>query len=196
MRTHVLQNAMKRLQCLHRRMSKKKLGSKNREKARLRLAFCYEHITNQRRDFQQKLSTQLIRENQAIIVESLNIRGIIRNRRLAKAISDAAWSHLLGMLKYKAEWYGVTLIEIGSFNPTTKRCHLCGYMNEELTLSDREWICPNCGAEHDRDVNAARNIKIIGLQSIKTPGEPREEPVDQSALADGMKQETSSLVTE
>jgi len=100
------------------------------------------------------------------------------------------------MLKYKAEWYGVTLIEIRSFNPTTKRCHICGHINEELTFSDREWVCPNYGTEHDRDFNAAQNIKIIGLQSIKTPREPREEPVDQSALADGMKQETSSLVTE
>ncbi|MFX1539336.1 MAG: RNA-guided endonuclease InsQ/TnpB family protein [Promethearchaeota archaeon] len=185
-----LQNTLKRLQCLHRRLSKKKKGNKNREKARWRLARCYERIANQRLDFQHKLSTRLIRENQAIIVESLNVRAMVRNRRMARSIADAAWYRFLWMLQYKAEWYGVTLIEVGRFDPTSKRCHTCGFINDALTLSDREWKCPACGTTHDRDFNAAQNIKLIGLRSITTPREPREEPVELSALAEALKQET------
>jgi putative transposase len=109
-----LQNSLKRLRCLHRRLSKKKRGSRNREKARQRLARGYERVANQRADFQHKLSTQLIRENQAIMVETLNVSGLVRNRRLAKSIADAAWSRFLQMLQYKAEWYGVTLFQVGA----------------------------------------------------------------------------------
>jgi putative transposase len=123
------------------------------------------------------------------MVESLNIGGMIRNRSLAKAIADAAWSRFLEMLRYKAEWYGVTLIVVEQFAPTSKRCHDCRYINDELTLSDRIWICPNCGIILDRDVNAAKNIKMMGLQSFMSPREPREEPVELSALAEASKQE-------
>ena len=188
-----LQHALKRVQCLHRRLSKKTKGSQNWEKARRQLARCYERIANQRADFHHKLSTRLIRENQAIIVESLNVRGMLRNRRLAKAISDAAWSSLLTMLQYKAEQYGVTLIAVERFKPTSKLCHICGYKNEGLTISDREWICLGCSTLHDRDINAAKNIKMIGLTSIMTPREPREEPVELSALAEALKQETPPI---
>lgn len=128
------QNTLKRLKCLHRRMSKKRRGSRNQEKARRRLANCYERVVNQRADFQQKLSTRLIRENQAIIIESLNVRGLIQNRRLAKSVADAAWSRFMEIVRYKAEWYGVTLIVVGQFAPTSKRCHNCGNLNEGLTL--------------------------------------------------------------
>jgi putative transposase len=188
-----LQNALKRLRCLHRRLSKKVQGSRNREKARQRLARCYERVANQRADFQHKLSTQLIRENQAIMVESLNVRGMVRNRRLAQSIADAAWSRFLGMLRYKAEWYGVTLVEVGRFAPTSKRCHRCGHKNEALGLADREWTCAACGTSHDRDLNAAQNIKLMGLWSLRTPREPREEPVELSALAEAVKQEAPSI---
>ncbi len=188
-----LQNSLKRLQCLHRRLSKKAQGSRNREKARQRLARCYERVFNQRTDFQHKLSTRLIRENQAIIVESLNVSGMMHNRILAKSIADAAWHKFLGMLWYKAEWYGVTLIEVGRFAPTSKRCHGCGYLNDELTLSDRAWICPVCGLLLDRDLNAALNIKMMGLLSIMSPREPRVGPVELSALAEASKQEAPSF---
>ena len=184
-----LQKSMKHLQYLHRRLSKKQLGSKNWEKARQRLARCYERINNQRTDFQHKLSNRLIRENQAIIVESLHVRGLFRNRKLAKSIADAAWSHFLRMIQYKAERYGVTLMTVGRFMPTSKRCHICGYINEELTLSVREWTCQECHTLHDRDYNAAQNIKMIGLGSIMSPREPREGPVELSALAEASKQE-------
>jgi putative transposase len=187
-----LQNALKRLQCLHRRLSKKKRGSKNQEKARWRLARYYERVTNKRSDFLHKLSTQLIRENQAIIVESLNIRGLMRNHRLARSIADVSWYKFLRMLQYKAEWYGVTIIELGRFEPTSKRCHVCGFINNALTLSNREWICSECYTAHDRDINAAQNIKLMGFRFILSPGEPREEPVELSAIAETSKQETPS----
>lgn len=185
-----LHNSIQRLRCLHQRLSQKRQGSRNREKARLRLARCYERVRNQRKDFQQKLSTKLIRENQAIMVETLNISGMIKNRRLARAIADAAWSRFLTMVQYKAEWYGVTLIAVGQFEPTSKRCHNCGYIHRELSLSDRKWTCQACKHELDRDVNAAKNIKLIGLKSLQSPREPRVEPVELSALAEVPKQET------
>jgi putative transposase len=186
-------SSLKRVLCLQKRLSKKKKWSKNRAKARQRLAKCHERIANQRNDFQQKLSTQLIRENQAIIMESLNVSGMVKNHRLAKRISDAAWSRFLNMLKYKAEWFGVTIIQVGMFEPTSKLCHVCGHKNLNLTLSDREWTCPVCTMHHDRDINAAQNIKMIGLSSIITPREPREEPVELSALAETSKQETPTF---
>jgi putative transposase len=189
------QNMMQRLRCLHRRLSKKLQGGKNREKARLRLARCFERITYQRQDFQHKLSIRLIHENQAIVIEHLNIRSMVRNQRLGKSILDAAWSRFICMLKYKANWYGVTLIEVGRFEPTSKCCHSCGTKNNTLNLSDREWKCPTCGMQHDRDINAAKNIRMMGLKSIITPSEPRVEPVELSALAEAMKQETPSSST-
>jgi putative transposase len=188
-----LQNALKRLRCLHRRLSKKERGSRNREKARLRLARCYERIGNQRADFQHKLSMRLIRENQAIMVESLKIGDLIRNRRLAQLIADAAWSRFLAMLRYKAKRCGVTLIETGRFAPTSKRCHGCGHLNERLTLSDRMWTCLACHLPLDRDVNAAINIKMMGLEPIIAPREPRAGPVELSALAEASKQETPPI---
>lgn len=138
----------------------------------------------------------MIRENQAIIVESLNIRGMLRNKRLAKAIADAAWFKFLKMLRYKAEWYGVTVESVGRFIPTSKRCHNCGYINEGLELSNRAWNCPVCGLLLDRDINAAKNVKMIGLEAIMSPREPRDGPVELSALAEASKQETSSFRTE
>jgi putative transposase len=188
-----LQNSLKRLQCLHQRLNKKTKGSQNWEKARQRLARCYERISHQPEDFHHKLSTRLIRENQANMVESLNVRGMVCNRRLAQPIADAAWSNFQRMLKYKAEWFGVTLIEVRRFAPTSKRCHICGFMNETLTLSDREWTCRECRTPHDRDANAAKNIKMMGLAFIMTPREPREEPVELSAMAETVKQETPSF---
>ncbi len=188
----LLQNALRRLQCLHRRLSKKSRGSRNREKARQRLASCYERIANRRRDFQHKLSARLIRENQAIIVESLNVFGMMRNRQLAKSIADAAWSKFLKMLRYKAKWYGVTLIAVGRFTPTSKQCHVCGYIKDTLSLSDRVWTCPACGVSLERDLNAAKNIRMMGLRFLITPREPRVGPVELSALAEASKQETPS----
>ncbi|MHA1577043.1 MAG: RNA-guided endonuclease TnpB family protein, partial [Candidatus Thorarchaeota archaeon] len=173
-----LQSSLKRVKCLQRRLSRKTKGSKNREKAKIKYGKYHEKIANQRRDFQQKLSTKLVVENQAIMVETLNISGMVQNRRLSRAISDAAWSYFFGMLRYKSDLYGMTLVEIGMFEPTTQLCHKCGFKNDTLTLKDREWTCPQCKTEHDRDLNAAKNIKMIGLRTVMTSREPREEPVE------------------
>jgi putative transposase len=112
---------------------------------------------------------------------------------MAQAIADAAWSRFLRMLHYKAEYYGVALIAVGRFAPTSKLCHVCGSSNEALTLNNRVWKCPSCGTTHDRDLNAAKNIKLMGLMSLTSPREPREEPVELSALAEASKQETPTL---
>ena len=123
------------------------------------------------------------------MVERLNLSGMVRNRKLARHILDAAWNNFLSMLKYKAERTDVTILEVGRFTPTSKLCSVCGFKNITLTLSDREWICPKCSTHHDRDINAAQNIKSLGFASIMTPREPREEPVELSALAEAEKQE-------
>ncbi|MDD4250125.1 MAG: RNA-guided endonuclease TnpB family protein, partial [Methanosarcina sp.] len=114
-------------------------------------------------DFQHKVSTKLISENQAIAVETLNISGMKKNHKLAQAISDSAWSSFVQKLMYKAEWVGKTIIKIGQWEPSSKNCNVCGYHNSELSLDIREWQCPECGTFHDRDINAAINIKKIAV---------------------------------
>ncbi len=158
-----LKNSLKRLKVLQKRVSRKQKGSKNREKAKQRLAKLHEKISNQRNDFQHKISFKLISENQALAVETLNVKGMIKNHHLAQAIGDSAWSSFVTKLEYKAEWYGKTLLRIGQFEPSSKVCNVCGFHNSELTLKDREWTCPDCKTKHDRDINAAINIKKFAL---------------------------------
>jgi putative transposase len=158
-----LRNSLQRLKVLQKRVSRKVKGSKNRDKARLHLSKIHETITNQRNDFQHKLSFRLISENQAIAMETLNVKGMIKNHCLAQAISDSSWSSFVTKLEYKAEWLGKTILRIGQFEPSSKTCSVCGYHNSKLTLKDREWICPDCKTEHDRDINAAINIKKFSL---------------------------------
>ena len=173
---------MKRLQVLQRRISRKQKGSSNRNKARHDVAKLHNHIANQRKDFLHKQSSKIISENQAIAVETLNVSGMIKNHCLAQAISDVSWSEFFRMLEYKSEWYGKTLIHIGRFEPSSKICSVCGNINNTLTLSDREWKCGGCNTVHDRDINAAKNIKKFALRdqnliSISSPAGRREEPV-------------------
>lgn len=151
-----------RLKVLQRRQSRKVKGGNNCHKARLRVAKLHEHIANSRKDFHHKLSTRIIRENQTVIVEDLNVKGMVKNHCLAKAISDCGWSQFKEFLCYKCEWYGRNLIEIGRFEPSSKMCS-CGVVNTELKLSDRDWTCDSCGVTHDRDVLASQNIKRFGL---------------------------------
>ena len=158
-----LKNSIKRLKVLQKRVSRKQKGSKNSEKAKQRLAVLHEKISNQRNDFQHKLSSRLISENQAIAVETLNVKGMQKNHHLAQAIGDSAWSSFVTKLEYKAKWLGKTVLRIGQFEPSSKICHVCGYHKSDLTLKDREWICPDCKTVLDRDVNAAINIKKFAL---------------------------------
>jgi putative transposase len=158
-----LSKLLDRLNVLQRRASRKVKGSNNRRKANLKVARLYETISNQRSDFLHKLSTKLIRENQTIILEDLNVAGMLRNHCLAQNISDVSWGEFVRLLTYKAEWYGKNLIKIGRFDPSSKLCSCCGWKNPNLTLDVRSWTCQECHTQHDRDVNAAINIKKFGL---------------------------------
>ncbi len=159
-----LYNSSQKLSVLQRRLSRKLKGSSNRNKARKVVAKQHLKTSNQRKDFLHKLTSKLIRENQAIAIETLNIKGMLKNHCLAKSISDVSWSEFFRQLEYKAEWYGKTVLKIGRFEPSTKICSVCGYYNHKMTLSVREWECPDCKAVHDRDINAALNIKAFALQ--------------------------------
>ncbi|WP_305066690.1 RNA-guided endonuclease TnpB family protein, partial [Methanoculleus sp.] len=190
-----LKNSIQRLKVLQRRVSRKRKGSKNREKTIQRLARCHETVTNQRNDFLHNLSNRVVSENQAIAVESLNVAGMQKNHKLAQSISDVSWSTFFTMLEYKCKKYGKTLLKIGRFDPSSKICNCCGYINRDLKLSDREWICPDCGTHHDRDINAAINIKKFALQEQNLVGvagaERAVEPVDSLPMGRGMKQEAT-----
>jgi putative transposase len=143
--------------------AKKRTGSNNRAKAQVKLARAHAWIADARRDHLHKLSTRLVRENQAIVVEDLNVAGMARNHALARAISDAAWSDLRSMLEYKARWYGRELLAVDRWCPSSKTCSACGHLVGRLPMNVRAWVCPRCAVVHDRDVNAARNILAAGL---------------------------------
>ena len=147
----------------HLDKAKKKKGSKNRVKARLKVARLHARIADRRRDYQHKLSTQIIRENQVVCIESLQVKNMLKNHRLAKAISDVGWGEFVRQLEYKAAWYGRSLVKIDKFYPSSKRCFACGHILDSLSLDIRYWTCPECGVQHDRDLNAARNILAAGL---------------------------------
>lgn len=166
----ILKQYEKKLSREQRRFSRKVKGSKNRDKQRLVLTKIHQKIANIRTDFQQKLSTKLIRENQTICLESLKVGNMLKNHKLAKSVSDCSWSSFVSMLKYKANWYGRTIIQIGTFFPSSKLCSDCGFKLEKLDLRTRSWKCPNCGSEHDRDLNAAKNILQEGIKLSATAG--------------------------
>ena len=153
----------KRLARAQRRLSKKKLGSANRAKARQKVAKLHAKVSDCRQDNLHKLSRRLINENQVVCVESLKVKNMIRNPKLSNAIADAGWGEFVRQLAYKAEWAGRSLVAIDQWFPSTKRCSGCGHTLSSLPLSVRNWICPECGADHDRDHNAATNIKAAGL---------------------------------
>lgn len=158
---------------LHKSISKLKYNQRQYSKLKgkrrkHKIALLYEKITNQRKDFLNKVSTELIRENQSIALEDLNIKGMLKNHCLAGSITDVSWGAFVSMLKYKAKWNGVNVLRIGRFEPSSKTCSECGYINKELTLKDREWACPECGCVLDRDVNAAINIKKFALNNLCT----------------------------
>jgi len=153
----------KKLAKAQRRHARAKKGGKNRRKAQLKVARIHARMADRRKDYQHKLSTQIIRENQVVCVESLSVKNMLQNHSLAKAISDVGWSEFIRQLAYKAEWYGRTLVRIDKWYPSSKRCFDCGHILDSLTLDVRHWICPECGVSHDRDINAARNILAVGL---------------------------------
>ncbi|CAH6913051.1 RNA-guided endonuclease InsQ/TnpB family protein [Vibrio crassostreae] len=158
---HIKRYASKlaKAQCV---LSKKKKGSSNFHKARKKVARVQAKIADCRRDFTHKLTSQLINDNQVISCESLSVKNMVKNRKLAKAISDANWGEFVNQLKYKAEWYGRTVVQIDKWYPSSKRCNCCGHVVDSLPLYIRKWSCPECSSELDRDLNAALNIKAVG----------------------------------
>ena len=155
---------------LQRQLAKKQKGSQRRARAKHKVAKLHAKIADSRRDFLHKLSTRLINENQVIAVESLAVKNMQKNRCLAKSIGDAGWSEFVRQIEYKARWYGRELIGIDRWYPSSKRCSDCGHVVKAMPLSVREWTCPECGAIHDRDINAARNILAAGL-AVSANGE-------------------------
>ncbi len=160
----------KKLAKAQRRLARKKKKSKNRAKARLRVARLHARIADRRRDYQHKLSTKIIRENQIVCIESLQVKNMVKNHCLAKAISDVGWGEFVRQLEYKANWYGHILVKIDKWYPSSKRCFDCGHILDSLTLDIRHWTCPACGVQHDRDINAAKNIVAAG-QAVLACGE-------------------------
>ena len=163
--------AEKKIKHLQRLYSNKTKGSKNQEKARLKLAIAYEKLSNKRKDYLHKLTTKLIKENDVICIENLNVKSMTKNHKLAKAIQDCSFGTLVSMLKYKAKWHNRKIVEIGRFYPSSKLCHCCGNRMQYMGLEIREWTCPNCGETHDRDINAAINIKNEGLRLLDSVGQ-------------------------
>ena len=153
----------KKLAKVSRRHAKKKKGSKNRAKARLKVARLHAKIADRRRDYQHKLSTRIVHENQVICIESLSVKNMVQNHRLAKSISDVSWGEFVRQLEYKAQWYGRTLIKIDKWYPSSKRCSHCGHVLDSLSLDERFWMCQECHTFHDRDINAAKNVLAAGL---------------------------------
>ena len=157
-----LKKKLKRLRKLQRNLARKTKGSRRREVARLKVAKLHGKIKDTRGDFLHKLSTKVIRENQTIVLEDLNVSGMLRNRKLSRAISDLGWRSFRTMLEAKAAMYGREFRVINRWEPTTQKCHECGFRGGKKELSVREWTCLNCGAVHDRDINAAVNILVAG----------------------------------
>ena len=138
---------------------------KNIQKQRIKVARIHEHIANQRNDFLQKQSTNLVSENQVIAIEDLSVKNMVKNSKLAKSISDVSWSRFVSMLEYKSQIYGAEIIKVPKFYASSQLCSCCGYKNLAVKdLSVRQWTCPNCKTTHDRDINAATNIMNKGLE--------------------------------
>lgn len=156
-------NTETKLARAQRSLSRKQKGSKNRAKARNKVARLHAQIADSRKDWSHKLTTQLIHENQVISAESLAVKNMVKNHCLAKAIHDVGWSELVRQLEYKARWYGRTFVQIDRFYPSSKRCSCCGHILSSMALSARTWACPECSTEHDRDINAAINIRDAGM---------------------------------
>jgi len=172
-------------------LSRKVKGSNNRHKARLKVAKVHEQISDARKDFLHKLTTRLVRENQTIAVEDLAVKNMVKNRKLALSISDASWGELVRQLEYKCDWYGRNFIKIDRWFPSSKRCGSCGHIVEKLPLNIREWECPKCGAKHDRDINAAKNVLAAGL-AVSVCGATVRPEQSKSVKAGAMKQKPKS----
>jgi putative transposase len=184
-----LKKNLKRLKKFQRSLSRCQKGSNRREKARLKVAKLHAKIKDTREDFLHKLSTRITRENQTVVLEDLNVSGMVKNRQLSRAVSDLGWRSFRTMLEYKCNKYGREFRVINRWEPTSQKCSHCGFKGGKKELDVREWICLNCGTLHDRDVNAAINILNAGNTALQPATEPLPEPVVVPVIT---KQETNS----
>lgn len=188
----------KKLKFLHRQISKKKKSSKNKTKARLRLARLHEKIDNKKQDFQHKLSDKICKENKLIAIEDLNIRGMAKNHCLAKAVLNQSWYSFMSKLVYKSERYSGRIERVNRFYPSSKTCSQCGYINKDLKLKHRNWNCPKCSTELDRDINASLNILAQVQRELNLKGgrNYRLKPVELSSIDEAVKQEAVGYLTQ
>ena len=163
---HLKKSETNKLKKLQRQLSKKQKGSNNRNKARIMLAKLYKKINDRKQYYLHAVSNSLIDENQVICMEDLNVKGMVKNHNLAESICEMNWGEFRRMLEYKAQWYNRKMVFVDRFYPSSKMCHNCGYINKNLTLNDRQWVCPQCGEVIERDYNAALNILDEGLRII------------------------------
>ena len=188
-----LKNNLKKLKYNQRQLSKKVKGSSSRNKQKQKLAITYEKITNVREDYLHKVSTEIVKNHDIISVEDLSVKNIMKNHKLAQAMSDVSLGSFYSMLEYKCEWNNRQFVKIDRFFPSSKTCSKCGWINQDLTLNIREWTCPSCNEKHDRDFNASKNILKQGLKILSGSGiesDTKQKQVEALSLGESMKPET------
>lgn len=185
-----LKKQLARIKALQRKLKRTKKGSNNRKKKLKTIARKHEKVANQRKDFLHKVSNEITNQYDTLFFENLNVKGMVKNHKLAQAISDVGWGNFTIYTKYKCDWKGKNYFEIGHFEPSSKIHNSCGYLNKELKLSDREWLCPKCNTVVLRDANASMNIRDFGLLNYKKSGTERsKELVELPTLVGTLKQE-------